>query len=120
MPEKQSFATIDAYIDSFPPQVQAILEQVRAVILTAVPEATETISYNIPTFDLHGQHLIFFAGWKDAISIYPLPAGDASFEERIAPYRKEKSTARFPLARPFPYDLVGEIVTLLRREKFGG
>ncbi len=79
MPEKEAIATIDAYVGTFPPEVQAILEQIRQVIHTAAPDATETISYNIPTYDLQGQHLIFFAGWKDAISVYPLPAGDASF-----------------------------------------
>ena len=110
------FATIDEYINTFPSDVQIILEKVRRTIQKAVPEATETISYNIATFDLNGKHLIFFAGWKHAISLYPLPEGDADFQQKIAPYKKEKSTLRFPLDKPIPYDLVEEIVTLLMME----
>lgn len=119
MTDKKPFTTIDAYISTFPADIQTLLEKIKQAIHTAAPEATETMSYGIPTFDLNGQHLIFFAGWKHYISLYPLPAGDAAFQEKIAPYKKEKSTLRFPLNKPIPYDLVGEIVTLLQKEKPG-
>ncbi len=118
MAAKKPVTTIDEYISTFPAEVQALLERIRQTIHQAVPEATETISYGIPTFDLNGHHLVFFAGWKDSISCYPLPAGDAAFQQKIAPYKKEKSTLRFPLDAPFPYDLVSETVTLLNQEKF--
>jgi uncharacterized protein YdhG (YjbR/CyaY superfamily) len=117
MTDKKPFTTIDGYISTFPADIQALLEKVRQAIHNAVPDAAETMSYGIPTFDLNGQHLIFFAGWKQSISLYPLPAGDAAFQQKIAPYKKEKSTLRFPLDKPLPYDLVGEIVTLLKKEK---
>ena len=117
MTDKKPVATIDAYISAFPADVQAILEQVRQAIRKAAPEATETISYDIPTFDLNGKHLVFFAGWKHHISVYPLPAGDDAFQQKIAQYKRVKSTVQFPLEKPVPYDLVGEIVTLLQREK---
>lgn len=117
MTDKKPFTTIDEYISTFPADIQAILENIRQAIHKAVPEATETMSYGIPTFDLNGQHLVFFAGWKQYISLYPLPAGDAAFQQKIAPYKKEKSTLRFPLDKPIPYDLVGEIVTFLKQEK---
>lgn len=117
MTDKKSFTTIDEYISSFPADIQAILEKIRQAIHKAIPEATETISYGIPTFNLNGQHLVFFAGWKDYISLYPLPAGDAAFQQKISHYKKEKSTLRFPLDKPVPYELVDEIVTLLKKEK---
>jgi uncharacterized protein YdhG (YjbR/CyaY superfamily) len=117
MTDKKPVATIDEYISAFPADVQAILERVRQAIRKAAPQATETMSYGIPTFDLNGKHLVFFAAWKHHISVYPLPAGDDAFQRKIAQYKRVKSTVQFPLDKTVPYDLVGEIVTLLQREK---
>ncbi len=116
MTDKKQFATIDDYISSFPPPVQEVLQRVRQTIHKAAPQASETLSYNMPTFDLNGEHLVFFAGWKDYVSVYPLPAGDAAFQERIASYRKERSTARFPLGKPVPYDLIEQLASFLLKE----
>jgi uncharacterized protein YdhG (YjbR/CyaY superfamily) len=117
MADKQSYTTVDEYISTFPADVQTILQRVRQTMRDAAPAATETISYGIPTFDLNGKHLVFFAGWKRDISVYPLPAGDDAFQQRLAQYKRAKSTARFPLNKPIPDDLIGEIVTLLQSEK---
>ena len=117
MPDKKHFTTIDEYIDTFSPDVQPILEKVRQSIRKAAPDAVETTSYDMPTFDLNGKHLVFFAGWKHHISLYPIPAGDAAFAERIAPYKRVRSTLQFPLDKPVPYDLVEQVVTLLMAEK---
>lgn len=117
MADKKPVPTIDEYINTFPADVQPLLEGVRQAIRNAAPTAVETMSYGIPTFDLNGKHLVFFAGWKRHISVYPLPAGDSAFQQRIAQYKRVKSTVQFPLDKPIPYDLVGEIVTLLQREK---
>jgi uncharacterized protein YdhG (YjbR/CyaY superfamily) len=117
MPGNKSFTSIDHYISTFPPHIQAILENVRQAIRKAAPEATETISYGIPTFDLHGEHLVFFAGWKRHISVYPLPAGDVAFQQKIAPYKWVKSTIQLPLDQPIPYDVVTELVAFLKSEK---
>ena len=117
MADKKPVTTIDEYIQMFPAATQTILEQVRQAIRTAAPEAIETISYGIPTFDLQSKHLVFFAGWKHHVSVYPLPAGDGAFQAKIAPYKRVKSTIQLSLNKPIPYDLVTELVTLLRREK---
>lgn len=117
MADKKPVTTVGEYISTFPPNVRVVLENVRQAIRKAAPDANETMSYGIPTFDLNGKHLVFFAGWKRHISVYPLPAGDEAFQQRIAQYKRVKSTVQFPLEKPIPYDLVGEIVTLLQREK---
>ena len=116
MTDKKRFTTIDEYISTFPGDTQAALEKVRQVIHNAAPEATETISYDMPTFDLNGKHLVFFAGWKHHISMYPTPAGDETFQQELAHYKRVKSTVQFPLDKPIPYDLVEKIVTLLIME----
>jgi uncharacterized protein YdhG (YjbR/CyaY superfamily) len=116
MTDKKRFTTIDEYISTFPGEIQAALEKMRQAIQKAAPEAVETISYGIPTFNLNGKHLVFFAGWKQHISLYPTPAGDEAFQQELSHYKRVKSTVQFPLDKPIPYDLVEQIVTLLMRE----
>lgn len=117
MTDKKPQKTIDEYISTFPADIQVVLEQVREAIRKAAPEASETMSYGMPTFDLDGKHLVYFAGWKHHISVYPMPAGDDAFQQEIAQYKRVKSTIQFPFERPLPYDLVTEIVTFLKSEK---
>src|SRR5216684_7792439 len=113
MTGKKPFMTIDGYISTFPADIQAVLEKVRQAIQKAAPEAAETMSYGIPTFNLNGKHVVFFAGWKHHISLYPIPAGDGTFQQKISQYKRAKGTIHFQLDNPIPYDLVEKIVTLL-------
>lgn len=117
----KQFATVDDYVGSFPEDVQVILEQVRRTMREAAPAADETISYQIPTLALDGRYLVHFAAWKNHLAVYPAPVGDDAFEQEIAPYRAARSTARFPLRKPIPYDLIGRLVALRakQREKSG-
>ena len=117
----QESGSVEEYIGSFPADVRAILEHVRRAILDAVPGAGETISYRIPTITLDGRPLLYFAGWKHHISVYPAPVGDEALERRLGPYRSAKSTLKFPLSRPVPYDLIAQVAKLgLRRRQDGG
>ena len=117
MTDKKRFATIDEYISTFPEEIQAVLQKVRHAIHHAAPEAVETMSYGMPTFDLNGRHLVFFAGWKHHISLYPLPAGDAAFQQELSHYKTARGSIQFSLKKPIPYDFVEHIVTLLMSEK---
>jgi uncharacterized protein YdhG (YjbR/CyaY superfamily) len=116
----QKFASVEEYIGSFPAGVQPILGQVRRAILDAVPGAGETISYHIPTITLGGRPLLYFAGWKRHISLYPAPAGDEALERRLGPYRAARSTLKFPLSQPVPYDLIAQVAKLSLRQRQGG
>lgn len=102
-------ATIDEYIAGFPPAIQEILQQIRATIRAAAPDAQETISYQMPTFTLQG-NLVHFAAFKQHIGFYPTPSGTAHFEAALAPYQSGKGSVRFPLDAPIPYDLIADIV----------
>ena len=107
-PEQPTFSTIDAYIAGFPAEIQAILQQIRATIHAAAPEAQESISYQMPTFTLHG-NLVHFAAFKEHIGFYPTPSGTEHFQAALAPYKGGKGSVRFPLDQPIPYDLIAEI-----------
>jgi uncharacterized protein YdhG (YjbR/CyaY superfamily) len=107
---------IDEYIAGFPPEVQAVLEKVRGTIRTAAPEAEETISYGIPTYKLNGRYVIYFAGYKKHISVYPAPIGVEEFKEELAAYASGQGTAKFPLNKPIPFDLITRMVQFQLKE----
>ena len=102
---------IDSYISQFPPDIQAILEQVRATIRRAAPEAKETISYMMPAFKQRGI-LVYFAAWEKHIGLYPPISGDQALEKAVARYAGPKGNLQFPLNEPIPYDLIERIVKL--------
>lgn len=108
----QHSTTSDEYIGACPAEVQAILQQVRRAAHSAAPGAGESISYGIPTLTLGGRDLVSFAAWKRHIGFYPLPALDEALAQQIAPYRAAKSSLRFPLNQPLPYDLIARLVAL--------
>ena len=109
---RKKFKTIDEYIKSFPEDVQTILENIRRTIQQAAPEATETISYQIPTFKLHG-NLVHFAAFKNHFGFYPTPKAIEVFNRELSAYEVSKGTIRFPLGEEIQYDLI-EKITLFR------
>ena len=101
---------MDEYIAGFPSDVQEILEKIRMTIRKAAPGAEETISYQIPTFTLKGQYLIYFAAYKKHIGLYPAPRGVEKFKKELSAYEGGKGTVRFPFDKPIPFGLISRIV----------
>ena len=116
---KADFASMDEYIGTFPKDVQNILEEVRRTIKAAAPKAEEKISYNMPTFMLNGKYLIYFAGWKHHISLYPIPVGSDAFNKEVSKYAAGKGTLQFPLDKPLPLKLITKIVKLRIEDDLG-
>lgn len=108
-------ASVDEYIASFAPDVQALLQAVRAAVKAAAPNATEVISYRMPALKQHGV-LVYFAAFKNHIGFYPPIKGDARLEKQASRYAGEKGNLRFPLNEPIPYALIGAL-TRLRSEQ---
>jgi uncharacterized protein YdhG (YjbR/CyaY superfamily) len=102
---------VDAYIAAQPAAVQPVLDEVRALIRRVAPQAAESISYDMPTYKLGDQRLVYFAAWKQHIGLYALPAPvlDA-FETEVAPYRQPKGTLQFPYSQPLPAELVEKLL----------
>lgn len=113
--EKYSINTIDEYISQFPEEVQNILNKMREVIKKAVPEATEKISYQMPTFYLNG-NLVHFAAFKKHIGFYPTPSGIEAFQKELSQYKGAKGSVQFPIDQPIPYDLIEQIVLFRGKE----
>jgi uncharacterized protein YdhG (YjbR/CyaY superfamily) len=110
MAGRSTASSIDEYIAEFPPETQKVLEELRELIHATAPEATETISYAIPTFDLNGKHLVHFAGYARHIGFYPTGSGAEAFKEDLKPYKSGKGSVQFPLGQPLPRDLIRRIV----------
>jgi len=108
---------IDEYIAAFPVNIQARLQEVRDIIKKAVPAAEETISYNMPAFKLNGVHLIYFAGWKNHISLYPFSSAMEASLPEVAAYKiSGRGTIQFPVDKPLPVEFVEMIVKLREKE----
>ena len=108
---------IDQYIAMFPKETQAILQQIRAIIRKAAPAAVEKISYGIPTFDLNGTYLIYFAAYKRHIGVYPVPNNIEVLGKEFTSFKTSgKGTIQFPLNEPIPYNLIRKIVKFKLKE----
>ena len=108
-PNKSGFSSIDEYIATFPEAVQKILEELRATIKNAAPEAEEKISYQMPTFFLQG-NLVHFAAYKNHIGFYPTPSGIQAFEHELSIYKGAKGSVQFPIDKSLPLELISRIV----------
>lgn len=114
---KAKFQSVDQYIASQPETVQPALMQVRKAIRKAVPGVEETISYKMPAYKVHGERMLFFAGWKQHYSLYPATKSIVeAFRHELAPYPVSKGTIRFPLSEPVPVKLIGRIAKMRAKE----
>jgi uncharacterized protein YdhG (YjbR/CyaY superfamily) len=106
---KITFQSVDEYILQFSPEVQEILQKLRKVIKESAPEAEEKISWQMPTFVLHG-NLVHFAAHKNHIGFYPAPSGIDAFKQELSEYKGAKGSIQFPIKKPLPYEVISNIV----------
>jgi uncharacterized protein YdhG (YjbR/CyaY superfamily) len=107
--KKNTPASIDEYIARCPQSVQPLLNEIRAVIREAAPQAVERISYQMPAFYQNG-YLVYFGAATRHIGFYPTSSGIEAFKGELTPYKWSKGAVQFPLDRPIPYDLIRRIV----------
>ena len=102
--------SIDEYIAEFPSETQTALREMRELIASIAPDAVETISYAIPTFDLLGAHLVHFAGYQRHVGFYPTGTGIEAFKDELTGYKTSTGAVQFPLGQPLPTELIRRIV----------
>jgi uncharacterized protein YdhG (YjbR/CyaY superfamily) len=108
--------TIDEYIKASPENVQPILQTLRRTIKEEAPQSEETISYNMPTFNLNGTYLVYFAAWKKHIAFYPTSSEMEAAIPELAAYKKGQGTLQFPLNQPMPLPLIRRVVQFRAKE----
>jgi uncharacterized protein YdhG (YjbR/CyaY superfamily) len=109
MSKMKSYSTVDEYIALAEPKVKKALKDIRKTIKTTAPKAEEVISYQIPGYKYHGM-LVFFAAWKDHISLYPAPWSAVSLKKEMSAYEGSKGTIKFPIGEPMPLALIKKMV----------
>ena len=114
MKVKNTPETIDDYIATFPPDIQAVLRKIRTTIAKALPKAREKISYRIPAFVDEGD-IIYFAAFKKHIGLYP-PVRDPQLKKEVARWAGPKGNLQFPLTERIPYALIGRIAKVQARQ----
>jgi uncharacterized protein YdhG (YjbR/CyaY superfamily) len=107
---KTYIKTVDAYIATFPSDVQLILSKIRAVIKKTASKVIESISYGMPAYKTNGKPLVYFAAFKNHIGFYATPSGHTKFEQELSPYKQGKGSVQFPINEPIPLDLIKKIV----------
>lgn len=115
LPDNAKLTSIDDYLLAVTPEAKAILSAIRELIKHNVPDATETIGYQMPAFR-RKRIFIYFAAFKKHIGIYPPLKHDAALIEELLPYSNAKGNLHFPLKQPIPYDLIGRVAVVLAKE----
>jgi len=115
MADTKIVTTIDEYISMFSPEIQIRCQELRETIRSAAPDATEKISWRMPTFYQNG-NLIHFAVHKNHIGVYPGPNVIEIFKEDLNQYRYSKGAIQFSNDRPIPFDFIKRIVQFLITE----
>lgn len=113
--DSKKFTSVDEYIHAFPKETQEVLEKVRQTIKKTIPDAEETISYNIPCYKLNGKYAVYFSGYAKHISVYPRPS-DESLTEAMEPYASGAGTLQFPLRDAIPYELIAKVTKALAKD----
>ena len=115
MGKMKTSASVDEYIQAAEPQAKKALRDIRKTIKGAAPMAEEVISYQIPGYKYHGM-LVFFAAWKNHISLYPAPWGVESLKKEMSAFEGSKGTIKFPLDKPMPLTLIKKMVKYRLKE----
>ena len=101
---------IDQYIAGFAPDVQEKLKSIRKLVHDTIPEAVETISYQMPAFKYNGKILVYFAAFKNHIGFYATPEANLAFKDELLEYKTTKGTIQLPYNKPIPMELLRKII----------
>ncbi len=114
--KSSTYSNVDEYIATFPPDKQQVLTKIRQTIKGAAPEATEKISYGVPTYVYKG-NLVHFGGYDKHFALYPGSKGVEAFKDALEGLETSKGTIRFAADKPVPYDLIRDITTELYTQR---
>lgn len=104
-----NYTTMDEYIQLFPQEIQERMNTLRRVIREEAPEASEKISWQMPTFFYHG-NLVHFAGHKNHIGFYPGPSGVELFLAELPEFKGSKGAVQLPHTKPLPLEVIRRVI----------
>lgn len=105
---------ITDYIHSAPLEQQAHLQTIYQIAKELLPDATEKISYGMPTF-FQKENLVHFAGMKKHLGFYPTPSAIEAFSAQLSSYKTSKGAVQFPYTTPLPQTLIKEMINYRKK-----
>lgn len=109
--------SIDEYIATLTADQAKAVQSIRETIRRTLPDATETISYGMPTFDLNGHHLVYYSAWKSHIGMYPLYTDGGDLKELFGPYNKVNNSFHLPYDDPRLLEVVEKFCIFRQNEE---
>ena len=106
----KKYSSIEEYWNAFDGTVLAQMKAIHSVIQKIAPDAQPCISYNMPAFK-KGKIIAYYAGYKNHLGFYPLPACILYFSEELKPYKTSKGAVQFPLNHPLPLQLIEDMIS---------
>jgi uncharacterized protein YdhG (YjbR/CyaY superfamily) len=110
MKSKTEMNAVDAYIATFPENVQERLHMLRKIIRRTAPEAVEGMAYGLPAYKLNKKPLVYFGGFEKHVGFYATPTGHSAFSDALKPYKQGKGSVQFPHNQPLPEALIEAMV----------
>lgn len=110
MQAEKQFSNVDAYIASFPPDIQDLLDDVRSTVRKAAPKAEENIHKGAAAYYFDGEPVLFFSCLKKHIAIFATPETQIEFKDELSDYKQSKGSVKFPFSEPLPLPLITRIV----------
>lgn len=104
--------SVDAYLSTFPAETQKRIQQIRLLIKSTVPNATETFAYMMPAYKLNGKAFVYFAAYERHIGFYSMGIGQQEFADELKGFKQGKGSIQFPLDKALPIDLIKRIIQL--------
>jgi uncharacterized protein YdhG (YjbR/CyaY superfamily) len=113
-------SSVEEYLEALPDDRRAAMDELRATIRAAAPEAIETIAYDMPAFRIGGEFLLSYAAYKRHYSLFPASgAVVAALGDEVTPFLSGAATLQFPAKAPIPLPLVRKVVEIRLKEKAG-
>jgi len=103
-------SNIDNYLNDLTPENKKELQRIRELIHSLVPEAEESFSYDMPAFTYEGKPLIYFAAFKDHLSVFPTAFPIEALKNKLASYTVSKGTIKFTLDNPLSDELIEKLL----------
>ena len=110
MKQTRKFATVEEYIARCQPEVRQILTFLRELIVSVVPDAVESISYDMPAYFYRKKPLVYFGAFQKHIGIYGLPVSNPKWDDSIREYRRAKGAIQIPIGKDIPTDMLKELI----------
>lgn len=102
--------TVEQYINGFGGETTSRLRTMQQIVRHISPTATESMSYGLVGYKLHGKPLVYFGAFPKHIGFYATPNGHEAFMQEFAPYKQGKGSVQFPLDEPLPLELIKKVV----------